>query len=223
MTAGRGAHEDLHLQYLAVLLLDERGDQIEIAIIDQDFRKVVGTERRTTLFDTEWSLRRPNQLAKTSGPTWAFKRALTRSNSASCRMSCFSPPPETDCFRPENLQVPSPNSSASCRLPISLFRCRHFWRPHLYARPPRPLESHAASAGRSDTHRTGLLISRHGTLRSFACLRLKQMSPRTSPYRFCTALFKPTGTVFPRCRLTAPSYVADSPSLLLPAPTHSQG
>lgn len=39
MTAGRGAHEDLHLQYLAVLLLDERGDQIEIAIIDPGLQK----------------------------------------------------------------------------------------------------------------------------------------------------------------------------------------
>lgn len=189
----------------------------------QDFRKVVGTERRTTLFDTEWSLRRPNQLAKTSGPTWAFKRALTPQTvrHAACRVF------------PRRLRLIASGLKTS--------RCRRQIHPHLaafqfhysdavisgglifYARPPRPLESHAASAGRSDTHRTGLLISRHGTLRSFACLRLKQMSPRTSPYRFCTALFKPTGTVFPRCRLTAPSYVADSPSLLLPAPTHSQG
>jgi hypothetical protein len=51
-----------------------------------------------TLFETEWSFNRPNQLAKTSAPTWAFKRALTRSKSALWPISPFSAAALADGF-----------------------------------------------------------------------------------------------------------------------------
>ena len=162
----------------------------------QDFRKVVGTDSRTTLLETECSFSRPNQLAKTSGPTWAFKRALTRSKSALCIMSPFSPAVPSDCFYRD----------LTCILPILEYnRRRHRITKHIaafqyHSATPSllpasafmfvsrgPFQRHAAQFKRSPYRKR----NPHPPLRArFSCKSVWPKAKRMSP---CTASFHVSG------------------------------
>jgi hypothetical protein len=83
-----------------------------------DFKNVVGTVKRTTLFDAEWIISRANQLENTSGPTCALRRAVTRENNASVSIPLVSTA-ELLRFSSHVLSVRSPLAPASA----AIFNC----------------------------------------------------------------------------------------------------